>query len=107
MFAERVARQQEAVFRTFGEDAEWQGVGVVRVRRREADEELRLDRGSLIETGRVIRVRRSEVAAPVAGQTVQLLDENGAPVAGELFVIAGEPKLDRKRVWHCSVSLSA
>lgn len=105
-FAESVARLQEAVFRTLGEDAEWEGVaGTVRVRRHEADEELRLDRGSLVEAGAVIKVRKSEVAAPAQGQSVQILDEAGDPVSGALYSVAGEPMLDRKDVWTCRVTV--
>jgi len=103
-FAERVARQQEAVFRTFGEDAEWEGVsGTVRVRRREADEEMRFERGEIVAMGRQIRVRQSDVAEPAEGQTVQILDDDGNPLAGELYEVAGEPQLDRKAVWRCPI----
>lgn len=107
-FAERVARAEEAVFRTFGEDATWSGVAdPVRVILREADEELRLDRGELVMRGRKVRVRQSEVESPAEGQEVQLLDSDGNPVVGELYVLAGEPQLDRKGVWHCPVRLAA
>lgn len=106
-FAESVARQQDAVFRTLGEDADWEGVGTVRVRRREADEELRFDRGAIVETGRTIRVRKSEVPSPTQGQVVQILDAAGDPVADATFVVTGEPMLDRKGVWTCPVQVSA
>lgn len=110
-FAESVARQQEAVFRTLGEDATWQGVaGKVRVIRREADEEMRFGGsgfggGEIVATGRTIRVRKSQVAAPADDQTVQILDAAGAPVAGALYRVAGTPEIDRKGVWHCRVKL--
>lgn len=104
-FAESVARQQNAVFRALGEDAAWTGVAdPVRVILREADEELRLGEGSVMVTGRVLRVRKSEVAAPAQGQSVQVLDAAGAPVSGALFTIGGAPRLDRKGVWHCPTS---
>lgn len=103
-FAERVARQQESVFRTFGEDATWEGVtDPVRVIRKEADEEMRLDRGELVITGRLIRVRQSEVAEPAQGQLVQILDDDGNPVSSAAYSVSGEPQLDRKGVWHCPV----
>lgn len=106
-FAGSVARQQDAIFSTLGEDADWEGVGTVRVRRREADEELQFERGKVIETGRRIKVRRSEVPEPALGQTVQILDDNGDPVPDGTFVISGEPELDRRGVWTCLVEIVA
>ncbi|HVM38296.1 MAG TPA: hypothetical protein VM265_07915 [Sphingomicrobium sp.] len=103
-FAETLARQQQAVFDRLGEDATWTGVeDVVRVRRREADEELRFDRGAAVMGGHLIMVRRSEVADPVEGNQVQILDASGEPVPGALYALAGEPMLDRKGVWRCAV----
>lgn len=103
-FAERVERQQDAVFRTLGEDASWSGIAEpVRVIRREADEELRLERGAIVATGRVLRVRRAEVPEPAEGDEAQILDAAGAPVAGELFRVTGEPMLDRKGAWVCQI----
>lgn len=106
-FPRAVARLEQAVFDRLGESAEWQDVGTVRVRRKEADEDLRLDNGQLVATGRIIKVRKSEVPTPAEGQTVQLLDEDGAAVAGELYVVSGEPTLDTKGVWTCQVQLAA
>lgn len=107
-FAERVARAEEAVFRTFGEDATWAGLAdPVRVIRREADEPLRLDYGETIVSGRMLRVRKSEVEAPAEGDEVQVLDADGAPVADAKFAVSGEPRLDRKGVWHCQIVLIA
>lgn len=98
------ARLQAAVFARLGEAATWTGVaGNVRVLRREADEELHLDRGTIIEDGGRIRVRQSEVAAPAVGNEVQILDVDGNPVAGALYTVSGEPQLDRKGVWTCTV----
>jgi hypothetical protein len=100
-----VVRQQAAIFDRLGDDAAWDGVaGTVRVRLRESDEDLRLDYGELIARGRTIKVRKSEVAAPTEGQAVQLLDDNGDPVTDDgAFVVAGEPKLDRRGVWSMPV----
>lgn len=102
-FSQALARQQAAIFERLGEDADWESVGVVRVRRREADEELGFTHGASIVTGRRIKVRKSEVAAPAEGQVVQILDGNGDPLPDALFTIAGEPKLDRKGVWTCPI----
>lgn len=97
-------RQQDAIFRVHGVDATWGGVsGTVRVIPREADEEMRLDRGTLIELGGSIRVRKSEVPTPSIGDDVQLLDADGNPVGDGVFTVTGEPQLDRRAVWHCPV----
>lgn len=98
-------RQQDAIFRVHGEDAAWDGVAAtVRVIRREADESIRSDYSELVATGRTIRVRKSEVAAPAEGQQLQVLDAAGDPVADGLFEVTGEPQLDRRGVWHCPVA---
>lgn len=96
-------RQQDAIFRVHGEDAAWNGGSTVRVIRREADENIHLTYGEAIETGRTIKVRKSEVVAPAEGQQVQILDADGNDVAGALFEVSGEPKLDRRGVWTCPV----
>jgi hypothetical protein len=102
-FTQAIARQQDAIFDRLGEDADWDGVGVVRVRRREADEDLHFDRGAIVETGHTIKVRKSQVDAPAIGQVVQILDDNGDPLPDAMFEVSGEPKLDRRRVWTCPV----
>lgn len=103
-FLEAQARLQAAVFLRLGNDATWTGAAdPVRVRWREADEDLRLDRGTLVVTGRLIKVRRSEIANPAAGDEVQILDDDGNPISGAAFVVTGEPMLDRKGVWTCQV----
>jgi hypothetical protein len=100
-----VVRQQAAIFDRLGDDATWQGItGTVRVRLRESDEDLRLDYGELIARGHLIKVRKSEVAAPAVGQAVQLLDDDGGDVPDGAFVVSGEPKLDRRDVWSMPVS---
>ena len=102
---DRAARIQDAVFAAFGEDATWQGVSdPVRVRRFEADERGDLGfGGSAIVTGRMIRVRASDVAEPAKGEEVQILDKYGEPIAGALYVVTGDPTMDRNRVWSCPV----
>lgn len=99
-----LARQQDAIFRVLGEDAQWEDVvGAVRVKRREADETTRTDYSELVDFGRSLEVRKSEVATPAIGQQVQVLDANGDPVADALFEVAGEPMLNRRGVWTCPV----
>lgn len=99
-----LVRQQAAIFDVLGEPAQWEGVAdVVRVKRREADETIRTDFSELIGTGHVLKVRKSEVAAPAVAQQVQILDVDGLPVAGGLFEVVGEPMLDRRDVWTCPV----
>lgn len=98
------ARLQAAVFGRLGENATWSGItGTVRVCRREHDEELRMERGTLIERGGMVRVRKSEVAAPAEGDQVQVLDDDGNPIADAAFTVTGEPQLDRRGVWTCPV----
>src|SRR5258708_5705625 len=98
------ARLQQAVFDRLGEDADWDSVGVVRVRFREADEEIGFGHGTGIVTGQRVKVRKADVTAPLEGQVVQLLDSSGDPVPDGTFVVCGEPKLDRKGVWTCPVN---
>lgn len=105
-FAGASERLQAAVFARLGEDAEWSGVGTVRVRRREYDEEdRRLEGGVELLTVRFIRVRRSEVPAPSQGDTAQILGDDGEPVPGAFYRVNGEPDLNRKGVWRCPVEL--
>ena len=107
-FPQAQARLESAVFDRLGEDATWQGVtGTVRVLRRVFDDTLQLGGAAVIETAVTIRVRKAEVAAPAQGQQVQVLDEAGAPIAEALFVVNGEPTLDRKGVWHCPATPAA
>jgi hypothetical protein len=96
-FAEQVTRQQDVVFRTFGEDAIWPGIaGIVRVRHRRQDDDSRFQTTDTITTTNFVRVRRSEVASPALGQVVELL-------AGPKLKVIGEPTIDRKDVWTCPV----
>lgn len=84
--------------------ADWDGVGVVRVLRREYDETVRTDFSQLIGTGVTIKVRRSEVPAPMIGDVLQILDDDGNPLPASAFEVAAEPMLDRRGVWACPVN---
>lgn len=95
-------RQQAAIFERLGEDATWDGAsGPVRVLRRITDQDVRLGTATIVQTGVIIRVRKLEVPAPADGQQVQILDDDGNPLADGLYVLNGEPEIDRKSVWHC------
>lgn len=99
-----LVRQQTAIFDVLGDDAQWEGVAdPVRVKLNVADESIRGDYSDLVATGRTIKVRKSEVAAPAVGDQVQMLDSSGDPVSDSLFEVAGEPMLDRRGVWTCPV----
>lgn len=101
-FPQVQARLESAVFDRLGEAAIWEGAtGQVRVRRVVADAELHLGSASVVETGVRLKVRKSEVPAPASGQQVQVLDDGGNPLPDGLYVITGEPELDRKAVWRC------
>jgi hypothetical protein len=106
-FPQARGRMEDAIFDRLGEDANWSGVGVVRIRRREADENLHLSYGEQIAMGRTIKVRKSQVEAPAEGVVVQVLDDDGVPLADALFEINGEPKLDANGVWTCPAKLVA
>jgi hypothetical protein len=97
-------RLQEAVFARLGEDAEWEGLAEpVRVRRREEDETAGFGQAAEIVTTRFLWVRKADVPAPAEGQTVQILDEAGSPLADARFRLIAEPRGDRKGVWRCEV----
>lgn len=97
-----LTRQQAAIFRVLGEDAQWEGVAsTVRVIRREADQVIHADYSELVGTGRTLKVRKSDVPSPAVGNQVQVLDADGDPVADALFEVNGEPQLDRRGVWTC------
>lgn len=103
-FPQAQARLQDAVFSRLGENATWAGItGTVRIIRRQADERFALERGNLIEAGAMLRVRKVDVEAPAIGHAVQVLDDDGDPLADASFTISGEPELDRKGVWHCPI----
>lgn len=97
-FAEVVERQQAAVFRRLGEDATWSGVAdSVRVRFAERDDVIGWGDGQVVTRARFVRVRQSEVAEPVAGDTVVWTDQ------GRTFEVIETPTLDKKGVWTCGV----
>lgn len=101
-FAERVERQQEVVFRTFGEDAHWDGAAdAVRVRLTAQDDVVGFgDGGQAVVFVTVIKVRKSEVAAPKKG-------ERCVTIKGRRFTVSGTPIIDRKGVWSCPVAEDA
>jgi hypothetical protein len=97
-FAEAVERQQEAVFRHLGEDATWSGVAdPVRIRRAERDDLTGWEEGRVVIRTNFVRVRRSEVAEPAAGDIVT------PELGGEVFTVIETPTLARKGVWLCAV----
>lgn len=97
-FAERVDRQQAAVFRTLGEDAAWTGVAdPVRIRCAERDDLGGWGEGQRIVRTRFVRVRQSEVVAPAVDDTVTRARD------GVILKVIAKPALDRKRVWLCQV----
>ena len=84
-------RQQAAVYRALGFDAQWDGItDPVRVILRDDDALI----GVAVDDRSFIRVRESEVATPADGQELELED-------GRRFRIVGTPLRDRKRNWRC------
>lgn len=89
----------DQVFDTLGEDARWGEDGpYVRVRRASADEDEMMRESSIITRGDRLMVRKSEVAGPVRGVRVFLVDADQVPT-GEELMVSGEAKLSRNRVW--------
>lgn len=98
-FAEAVVRQQDAVFRHLGEDATWSGVAdPVRIRVAEKDEEASWRESQAVVRVRYVKVRKSEIAAPVAGQVLVRTKTL------ESFRVIETPTLDLKGVWLCKVA---
>jgi hypothetical protein len=97
----------DAIFRdaNVAEDAFWRagGVGVgtaVRVIRKSPDEVVRFGDSRAVLPTLLIDVRRSQVAEPAAGDTVE--------IDGELFEIIAAPTLDSFRmVWTCEAAAAA
>lgn len=98
-FAERVARMQDAVFQTLGEDASWTGVDqTVRVRHRTMDDVEGFGGGQVLVTSEVIMARRSEVPSPAVDDIVTLAK------SGLQYRVTAKPKVDRKGRWVCVVA---
>lgn len=106
-FPQAKSRLEAAVFDRLGEDAIWEGItGTVRVRRFVADQDMHLGSSVIVETGVSLKVRKCEVPVPAQGQQVQVLDDDGNPLSDGLYLITGEPELDRKAVWRCPARAS-
>ena len=99
-FAEHRRTLMDSVFATFGEPARWSGIAAsVTVRRREADDTVPTGFGSeLILSGRILRVRASEVATPRIDDTVEILGDDGQPT-GEVLRVVEQPRITRNRIW--------
>ena len=95
-FADALARQQAAIFARLGEDAGWTGAAnPVRVIVRTFDDDAPIGPAAIMAPRCFIKVRRSEIAAAVAGDLVTPAETGGT------FKIVGEPAIDRKGVWKC------
>lgn len=91
-WSERQERLQSAVFASLGLDATWSGIAEpVRVIVRDQDVII----GRAIEDQVNLRVRKSEVPSPAAGDAVEIIED------GRRFEIIGSPLLDRKLNWNC------
>jgi hypothetical protein len=88
---------------TFGEDAEWPELGIVRVRFKTTDEDSRFGGVDLVERSTVIRVRSWEVVQPAIDTVVTITD---GPNAGS-YPIVEKPMLDIKGVWDCPIEIGA
>ncbi|AJP72270.1 head-tail joining protein [Sphingomonas hengshuiensis] len=106
-FPELRAALVDSVFAELGEDARWSGVAdPVRVRRKSADEDETIGRLGIIATSEVLRVRKSDVAAPAKGDLVDMLDDAGVET-GEQLRVSGEPRILRNLVWEMPFSVVA
>lgn len=96
-FSGALARQQDVLFRRFGEDGIWPGITApVRIRCKEWDDEDGFSESRAVVRVRFLKVRKSQVAQPVDGQLITRED-------GSLLKIVGEPRLNRQGVWICEV----
>lgn len=85
-----------AIFERMGEAATWSGVGgTVQIRFREEDVIAPGDDPAMVVTTHFIRVRRSEVPEPAAGDVVVPQESGGS------YIITGSPRIDRKGIWIC------
>lgn len=87
-------------FETFGDPAEWSGVGhTVMIRPKGRDEDDRFGQVRVVTRSTIIRVRRSEVPQPEVGDVVAI-------AVGRLvgrYVVRRGSMLDDKGVWDCPV----
>lgn len=99
-FAEAVTRQQDAVFRSLGEDAAWTGIAAsVRVRCRSRDAIEPFGASHDVVQVAFIHVRPSEVPAPAHGDQ--------AVLARGTFTVIAQPLQNSKGVWVCQVAPAA
>lgn len=104
-FPELRALLVDGVFAELGEDARWSGVAdPVRVRRKSADEDETIGRLGIIAATEVLRVRKSQVAAPAKGDVIDILDTAGVET-GERLRVSGEPRIRRNLVWEMPFAL--
>ena len=95
-FVQARANAVDRIFERMGEAATWSGIsGFVQVILREGDEVAGTDDPGFVLSTHFVRVRRSEVAAPAGGDTVQPGESGGT------YLIVGAPRIDRKGVWIC------
>ncbi len=83
-----------------GEPAVWSGVaGEVRVHFEDQDEQVGYGPGQVVVRTRMLRVHRTWVAEPLAGETCTLSD------SGEILRVIPDstPLLDRDGYWECQV----
>lgn len=83
-----------------GEPATWSDVaGEVRVHFEDQDEQVGYGPGQVVIRIRMLRVHRSWVAAPEAGETCALTE------SGEILRVIADstPLLDRDGYWECQV----
>lgn len=100
-FPELRRRLIDAGFATFGEDAEWEGIGTVRVRFKSTDEDGGFGQVRLVERSTIIRVRSWQVAQPAIGAIVQIAS---GPNAGA-YPIVRTPMLNIRGVWDCPIEI--
>ena len=102
-FPTLLARQQAAIFRRLGEDADWdfgdaQAPTPCRIILRDFDEESRTGLGGVVRRHHFIRVRSSEIESPQDRNIATLED-------GSRYQIVGEPLMTRKGGWECSAKM--
>ena len=109
------ARLRAATFDLFGVAALWKAAGedpgvAVQVRIDHGDDEADSGEARITVETTLVKVRRSQVACPAAGDRVQLTDADDiAALGASLFKIQNEPlRSKRGDVWICeAVALPA